>query len=489
MMYFSRGRQLMRRAFLGGVAGIVAGMLPAAALGQAAPSNSGGNSSGNSSTGTIGPAQLRDFSLGRKPAAQSPPSTDVPPDLITPRAVPGRPRTTPREASPATNTAPARTTAPPPPAPATVATPPATRPVAVAPPQPVANQPASGGGVTVALPPANPLGTSPTPADENGVAGIAGQPIGATGSLAADGEGSERFLPWLIALLLAGGAVVAWLLRARWRREPAYDGAASFVPERPEPVSYALPPEPEPEPEPERQRAPTAAPLLRAPVSGGITVKRPDGFAPVAPPPPPPVSATAPSLQTPSLQTMGIVSTRLRPWLEIELVPSRAIVDEAQASVEFDVVVTNSGNGPARQVLVEACMINAGEEQDDELKRFFDAPVGAGDRIDAIAPLSTITLKSAVSLPLAQVRAYEVGGRRLFVPVVAFNALYEWGAGKGQTSASFLLGRATGVSDEVPGDEGEAPTIDRRMAPLRLDLGPRLFRRLDARRHSMGKRR
>ena len=466
----------MRRAFLGGVAGIVVGVLPVAAPGQVAPANS----SGNSSAGTIGPAQLRDFSLGRKPAAQTPPSTDVPPDLITPRAVPGRPRTLPREPAPVTNTAPARTTAPPP-APVTVTTPPAARPVAVAPPQPVANQPASGGGVTVTLPPADPLGTSPTPANENGVAGIAGQPIGATGSLAADGEGSERFLPWLIALLLAGGAVVAWLLRARWRREPACDGAATFVPERPEPVGYA-PPEPEPVPQP--RRAPTVAPLLRAPVSGGITVKRPDGFAPVAPPPPPPVSATAPSLQT-----MGIVSTRLRPWLEIELVPSRAIVDEAQASVEFDVVVTNSGNGPARQVLVEACMINAGEEQDDELKRFFDAPVGAGDRIDAIAPLSTITLKSAVSLPLAQVRAYEVGGRRLFVPVVAFNALYEWGAGKGQTSASFLLGRATGVSDEVPGDEGEAPTIDRRMAPLRLDLGPRVFRRLDARRHSMGKRR
>ena len=469
----------MRRAFLGGVAGIVAGVVPVAALGQVAPANSSGNSSGNSSAGTVGPAQLRDFSLGRKPAAQTPPSTDVPPDLITPRAVPGRPRTTPREASPATNTAPARTTAPPP-APATVTTPLAARSVAVAPPQPVANQPASGGGVTVALPPADPLGTSPTPANENGVAGIAGQPIGATGSLAADGEGSARFLPWLIALLLAGGAVVAWLLRARWRREPAYDDAATFVPERPEPVGYASPPAPEPARQP--QRAPTAAPLLRAPVSGGITVKRPDGFAPAAPPPPTPST-------TPSLQTMGIVSTRLRPWLEIELVPSRAIVDEAQASVEFDVVVTNSGNGPARHVLVEACMINAGEEQDDELKRFFDAPVGAGDRIDAIAPLSTITLKSAVSLPLAQVRAYEVGGRRLFVPVVAFNALYEWGAGKGQTSASFLLGRATGVSDEVPGDEGEAPTIDRRMAPLRLDLGPRVFRRLDARRHSMGKRR
>ena len=156
------------------------------------------------------------------------------------------------------------------------------------------------------------------------------------------------------------------------------------------------------------------------------------------------------------------------------------MIDEAQAHVQFDVVVTNSGNAPARQVLVEACMVNAGPEQDAELRRFFDSPVGVGDRIEAIPPLGKIQLKSAVSLPLDQVRAYEVGGRKLFVPLVAFNALYAWGSSSGQSSAAFILGRGTSAAD----GEGDA-----RMAPLRLDLGPRIFRELDSRRHSLGLRR
>jgi hypothetical protein len=205
-------------------------------------------------------------------------------------------------------------------------------------------------------------------------------------------------------------------------------------------------------------------------VIGGITIKRPNAFARAETAPPQPVRAG------------GIVSTRLRPWLEIEFEPTRAVIDEARASAEFDVFVVNSGNAPARNVLVEACMINAGPEQDAELRRFFDAPVGAGDRIAAIAPLARIALKSAVSLPLDQVRAYEVNGRRLFVPLVAFNALYEWGSNSGQTSASFILGRATSSSD----GEGEG---DSRMAPLRLDLGPRIFRGLEGRRHPLAMRR
>jgi hypothetical protein len=70
---------------------------------------------------------------------------------------------------------------------------------------------------------------------------------------------------------------------------------------------------------------------------------------------------------------------------------------------------------------------------------------------------------------LSQVRSFEVEGRTLFVPLVAFNVLYSGGM---QTSASFLVGRGT--------------EEDEKLAPFRLDLGPRIFRGLSARPHSMG---
>ena len=90
----------------------------------------------------------------------------------------------------------------------------------------------------------------------------------------------------------------------------------------------------------------------------------------------------------------------------------------------------------------------------------------------ASPPLGKIALKSAVRLPIDQLHSFEVEGRKLFVPLVAFNILFRSGAGEGQASASFLVGRG---SDE-----------DEKLAPFRLDLGPRIFRGLSARPHSMG---
>ena len=170
----------------------------------------------------------------------------------------------------------------------------------------------------------------------------------------------------------------------------------------------------------------------------------------------------------------GIVSTRLRPWLEIGFSPGRCVVEENGATIQFDVEVYNSGTAPARDVLVEASMFNAGPEQDAEIGAFFAHPVAKGERIPAIPPLARIAMKSAVSLTREQMRQYEVGGRRLFVPLIGFNALYRWSGGDGQTSASYLVGRDTKAE---------------KMAPLRLDLGPRTFRGLGARQHNVGVRR
>jgi hypothetical protein len=461
MKSFARGSGNLRRALIAGLALFAMALMPMAALGQVAPAT-------NNSADAIGPEQLRNFSLGVKPAVQAP-AQDVPPDLITPRKVPGRPvRSEPRvtrEPVPAPSGTLSRIVPPPTISTAPIATPVVQAPIASTAPT-RANTPAAS-EVTVALPPANPLSSQPTPANEADIPRISSQPMGAGAPLQQSGnEDGDSTLAWIIVLLLAGGAAVAFLFRSRWREEPALAAGPISLPREMEPRSF--PPVPPPPPIPEL--APQSAPLVRAPVIGGITIKRPDAFA-----------LKGAASQYP-IGAGGIVSTRLRPWLEIEFDPTRAVIDEARASVEFDVIVTNSGNAPARNVLVEACMINAGTEQEAELRRFFEKPIGAGDRMAAIAPLAKIALKSIVSLPLDQVRAYEVNGRRLFVPLVAFNALYEWGSSAGQTSASFILGRATSSSE----GEGEG---DSRMAPLRLDLGPRNFRGLEGRRHPLGMRR
>ena len=230
-------------------------------------------------------------------------------------------------------------------------------------------------------------------------------------------EAGLSMLPWLIAALAFAAAAAWYFLRQRPRESFAGAGALAF-------------------------EAPSAAPPVRTPPS---------------PAPPKPVSP-------------GIVSTRLRPWIEIEFTPQRAIVDEEKAAIAFELSVFNSGSAPARHVLLEASLFNAGPMQDQQIRMFFENPVAKGDRIPVIPPLQRVAVNTAVFLPREQVRPIEVEGRQLFVPLIAFNALYGWGSGKGQSSASYVVGKKT---------TGE------KLAPFRVDLGPRVFRNLEAREHEL----
>ena len=271
--------------------------------------------------------------------------------------------------------------------------------------------------VSVSLPPAEALSDAPSATPVDAPAANPGLETPAT----LPSEGGS-ILPWLLALIVIGAGAGYYF----WRQRSTHSYAAAGA------VSRFVPPEPAPSLQPQ-QRAPGPQPAASA-ASGAV------------------------------------VSTRLRPWLDIEFAPSRCVVEEDKATIDFDVVITNTGNTPARDVLIEASLFNAGPSQDQEIGGFFEHPVAKGDRIPAIPPMRKVAVKSAVSLTRAQMRQFEVAGRSLFVPLIGFNALYRWSGGDGQTSASYLLGR---------------DTKSEKMAPFRLDLGPRIFRGLGAREHSL----
>jgi hypothetical protein len=250
----------------------------------------------------------------------------------------------------------------------------------------------------------------------------------------------SSFLPWLAAaFLLAVGA--AFLL---WRRRPR---------EALERVPFNAFAAPEPEP------APAAAPGVRWMP------------APEAAPSPAP---RQPVLETPKPEpSRGIVASRLRPSLEIGVRPLRCLVEDAQVTLEFELDLFNAGTAPARAVLAEASLLNASATQDQELAAFFSRPSVTGEPLDAIAPLKRLTMTSKVVAPRDALHEYELGGRKAFVPVIAFNAIYEWSSGKGRTSAAYLVGRETNSE---------------KLGPLHVDEGARELRGLGARTLPVGVR-
>jgi hypothetical protein len=396
----------VRRVWLALVAGAL-WLSPAAALAQQAPPP---DTATPAAPDAVGPRALQNFSLNgtvTQPAAPSP--------APTPR----------RDANPATQPTASATGQQKPPiegdavpakqARVKVAAAPPPTPVSQVAAQPARQPPASAPAIAAVETPSG--GAESAPVSPAASPGFAPDSLPAAASL-APGHGFP-LLPWLLAALAlgAGGAFLFWRNRSRM--------AFAGMPE----VDAFIAPEP-------------------------------------APAPPAPPSAAPKARPAPAPSAAGIVSTRLRPWIEIGFQPHRCVLDDEKVTLEFDIELFNSGSAPARAVLVEASLFNAGATQEQDVATFFANPVGEGDRIAVIPPLQRFAVRTQVSTPRAQVLAYELAGRQMFVPVIAFNALYEWSGGTGQTSAAYLLGRASN------GDK---------MAPFRLDLGPRIFRGLAGR--------
>lgn len=257
--------------------------------------------------------------------------------------------------------------------------------------------------------------------------------------------------PWLAALiaLLGGGAFIAWSRRNRDRRygDPGRMAFAGLTPDVDQEAQPLQPVRPRPDPVPGRTQPRGAARPDPVPAPGAVQTRKPAGDG-------------------------TIVSTSLKPKLNVELHPDRVVITDQEVVLMFDLLIVNSGSAPARDLLVEAKLFTAHLGQDREIATFFENPTSSGDRMASIAPLGRLSLKSMVKMPLEEVHAFQAAGKTLFVPLVGLNLLYRYGSSAGQAGASFLVGRGS--------------EADEKLAPFRTDVRPRIFRGLSSRPHSLG---
>ena len=146
--------------------------------------------------------------------------------------------------------------------------------------------------------------------------------------------------------------------------------------------------------------------------------------------------------------------------------PVACRIDDQYIDFDFDIEVLNSGSAPARETRIEATLFNAGPNQEEAIAAFMAKPVMQADPLPPIGPLQRSNFRLSLQASRASIEQFEVGGRQLFVPVIAFNATYHWSSGAGQTSGSALLGRESGTE---------------KLAPLRVDVGNGAFAGLGTR--------
>ncbi|MCI4591017.1 hypothetical protein MOK15_13065 [Sphingobium sp. BYY-5] len=379
--------------------------------------------------------------------AQEPaPTFSLPPAGTAPAPNPNRQgpeldvyRDQPRTAPPVV----APTVVPPPvpvqPAPTPQSTPPRPMPVRPAPEQPRATRPAEREAPATVQP--TPAPVAPTNAVEptNETAPIIAPSLPAPATNAVETpeavpaipteQGSK--LPWVIGGALALVALAAFLLLRR--RRPVE------VEEEPAPPAVEVPP-----PAP----APVAPP------------------APVESAPPPPAPVAAPEQR---------IATTGRPWLDMDMAVSQARYSLMGLTIVYSLILHNRGDRPAQDILIRGIVGNAGAQQQALLQGFFAGDDGLPlHSAVSIEPGETRQLAGELRLSPEQIVPVEMGQRSLLIPLAAFDLAYRWDAvedealGHGRTARAFIVGQ-------------EQEPRAARLAPLRLDQGPRQYRRPAAR--------
>ena len=166
-----------------------------------------------------------------------------------------------------------------------------------------------------------------------------------------------------------------------------------------------------------------------------------------------------------------------RPWLELRLKAEKAAATLDETVVHFELEIENSGKSAARNLRIDVKMFNAGQEQDQEIGAFFRTAGRESTKLNlpGIAAGQTGAIRGEVAMPRDEMRAVVLENKYLFIPMIAVNALYDWGDGEmGQTSKSYVVGR------ELEQNE--------KMGAFRVDLGPRIWKTVGQRDHTLAKR-
>jgi hypothetical protein len=167
-----------------------------------------------------------------------------------------------------------------------------------------------------------------------------------------------------------------------------------------------------------------------------------------------------------------------RPWIELSLKAERASATLDETLVQFELEIANTGKSPARNLRIDVKMFNAGAEQDKEIGAFFRSAGRESSRLNlpGLGPESSGVVRGEVTMKRDDMRAVVLDDKYLFVPMLAVNALYDWGDGRaGQTSKSYVVGR-------------ELQQPSEKMGAFRVDQGPRIWRTIGQRQHTLARR-
>ncbi len=275
-----------------------------------------------------------------------------------------------------------------------------------------------------------------------------------------------------------GSAMPLWLsltaivvvLGALWalRRKPRSHRYESVEPEayvEPTPPPVAAKPVAQPvAPQPVAPK-----PVVSEPVQtpAAVTPATASAVAPVAA-----VPMAAPKFLEPRVKVPPTPPVAGRARLTCELRPLRAGLNLLSATVECELVVTNTGTASAEAIRTGVALLTAHADQDQDLAQFNAAPVMRPVAPPfTLAPGETRTIRTVTAIAREAIRTMTAANRPMFVPVVATNILYVTAGDEAQTARAWVVG---------------IERVDSaKLAPFWLDAPARMYTTVAARPHAV----
>jgi hypothetical protein len=176
---------------------------------------------------------------------------------------------------------------------------------------------------------------------------------------------------------------------------------------------------------------------------------------------------TAPlTLPIPAAATGAPKRKDKRPDLDISFIPEKATLSLAKLTIKGQIRIINNGNAEAKSMQLRAAIISANVHQEHQIEAFHSHSQTPGDEIGAATIGERIAMDIDLIIPLSELSSFAMDNKQLFAPIVVAHVDYTWGNGTAHkrdiAKISCLIGR-------------EATPPKPKMAPLRLDLGPRSF--------------
>ncbi|MES3083838.1 hypothetical protein [Sphingomonas faeni] len=261
----------------------------------------------------------------------------------------------------------------------------------------------------------------------------------------------------LTAIVVVLGAL--WALR-RKPRSHRYESV--------EPEAYV---EPTPPPVAAKPVAQPVAPkpVVSEPVQTPAAVTPATAFAvaPVAA-----VPMAAPKFLEPRGKVPSTPPVAARARLTCELRPLRAGLNLLSATVECELVVTNTGTASAEAIRTGVALLTAHADQDQDLAQFNAAPVVRPVAPPfALAPGETRMIRTVTAIAREAIRTMTAANRPMFVPVVATNILYVTAGNEAQAARAWVVG---------------IERVDSaKLAPFWLDAPARMYATVAARPHAV----